>query len=503
MISLFIRYFFIILCSAWSYLKILNLRKTSIFDSLICCMVSLGISLLIFPLNGFDSFIRLTFSILLFFPFINLFFRIKFDLSLLITFLSFAFSLLSLAISTFIVSFYITISGELISLFSTWAMLITGILQTIFIYLIFKIKRLQNGMPFIYNTSFINGGLIFSLIIICIFFIIQFSLPSSRSTRHLLLILVIFIVITFLIWWRRKLTKSYVDKLRVDEIEELYLKVSDRDLEIDKLKAEVDHLSAIIHKDNKVIPAMDMAVRNYLQNAASMKPEDAKQYGNELLIQLEKMTEDRKGILRDYHDAVLYRPQIGLCSVDAIILYMENRALERGIDYSYRFDKGLKDTMLRYISEEDANHFLADVIENAIIATTNASTKKIKIHIGFIQDNLFMDISDSGIPFEPETYQDFGTTQHTTHKDNGGSGIGLMDIWKLKKKYKISLQIYEYPPKENGFTKKIRFFFDRKDHFLIQSYRAREVRSAVIRNDLYVFQYVNEENEVAMLNIDN
>ena len=49
-------------------------------------------------------------------------------------------------------------------------------------------------------------------------------------------------------------------------------------------------------------------------------------------------------------------------------------------------------------------------------------------------NHLSVEISDNGQPFLPEIFQDFGLKAHTTHAGNGGSGIGLMDIWKLKKK---------------------------------------------------------------------
>ena len=242
-----------------------------------------------------------------------------------------------------------------------------------------------------------------------------------------------------------------------------------------------------------------MAVRNYLQNGMQMKPEDARQYGIDLLAQLQTMAADREGIIQNYHDDYRFRPQIGLYSVDAIIYYMERRAIPHSIRYEYQFDKGLKEVMLSYIDENDAIHLLSDAIENSIIATMHAIKKEIKIHIGFIQDILFMDISDTGLPFEPATYQNFGLLQHTTHKDSGGSGVGLLDIWKLKHKYKISLQIYEYPPDDHEYTKKIRFFFDRRNHFLIQSYRSQEITSLITRSDLHVFPYVEGSDFILTL----
>ena len=175
--------------------------------------------------------------------------------------------------------------------------------------------------------------------------------------------------------------------------------------------------------------------------------------------------------------------------MDAVLQFMEKRACESGIRYNMKFDKDLKQRLPDYVSEADALHFLSDLIDNAIIAASHSPKKEILIHLGFSYDNLFFDIYDSGVPFTVETYQNLGNQRYTTYADSGGSGIGLTDIWKLKRKYKASLQIYEYAPGNELFSKKIRILFDRKNHFLIQTYRVKEIRSNIIRSDLHVFPY--------------
>lgn len=354
-------------------------------------------------------------------------------------------------------------------------------------------------MPFMKNRNLIKLGTIICALPIFVF--IYCYTPNFTLFPHNIigLVIILLLAIALLIWWRRKLTQSYVEKLRVSEVETLYKEISDRDLEIEKLHANNEQLARIIHKDNKLIPAMELAVRNYLQTATLMKPEDAKQMGSELLAKLERMSEERTGIIRTYQEANSYRQRMGLASIDAIVDYMENRASNLGIDYHYQYDKDIKEKLPAYINEDDAMHLLSDLIENAIIASNHSEKKNIFIHIGILQGTLFMDISDSGISFNPETYQNLGILQHTTHEDQGGSGIGLMDLADLKKDYKFSLQIYEYPPSNSVYTKKIRILFDRKNHFLIQSYRAKEIRSVITRNDLHVFQYVDFENEIDIL----
>lgn len=500
MFSIFIRYFFIVICSIYSYYKILNLKYSSRKFYVITILFSLTISITIpiFTQNNYALKILLFF--LCYFTFITIQTQASIYISLCTSIISFCISYLALSIACFILSIaYAPFSRNLSSFPSIYFILTTGVIQTILIYLLFKIKRLKNGMPFLIRLNLINIGIFLCIVIIIYNIFIRKIAPTFFPFNLIAMTLIIICLSILFIWWRQKITQSYVEKLRVSEVESLYKEISDKDLEIEKLRASNDQLAGIIHKDNKLIPAMELAVRNYLQTATLMKAEDAKQLGADLLANLERMSEDRTGIIRAYQENTSYRQRTGLSSIDAIVDYMENRASSLGIDYHYQYDKGIKEKLSAYISEDDAMHLLSDLIENAIIAASHSEKKFVHIHIGFIQDILFMDISDGGIPFKPETYQNLGMHQHTTHADDGGSGIGLMDLGKLKKQYKFSLQIYEYPIDESVHTKKIRILFDRKNHYLIQSYRAREIRSVVMRNDLHVFQYVDSENEIPIL----
>ena len=498
MTATFIRYYFIIFCSIFTYYKLLNIKSN--IQAKYTFIISVISALLLSFFNNITiPKIPLLFSsfFLIIFLFSNVHFIVKFTTSLI----AFTISYISLTISGCIICIFLLPFSESTSIiFNNLLIAIGGLLQYSFIKILFKTKRLQNGMPFLKKASIFHKG-ICSISLIAIYFL--FILPSIKNNffplNFLTMLFIPILAIALLIWWRRKITQSYVEKLRVSEVETLYKEISDKNLEIEKLRANNEQLAGIIHKDNKLIPAMELAVRNYLQTATLMKPEDAQQMGTDLLAKLERMSEERTGIIRTYQEANSYRQRCGLASIDAIVDYMENRATELGIEYHYQYDKGIKEMLPAYIGEDDAMHLLSDVIENAIIASNHNEKKTVHIHIGFIQSTLFMDISDSGIPFDPETYQNLGMLQHTTHKEHGGSGIGLMDLGKLKKQYKFSLHIYEYPETEPVYTKKIRILFDKKNHYLIQSYRAGEIRTAITRNDLHIFQYTDTQNEFPTL----
>ena len=230
------------------------------------------------------------------------------------------------------------------------------------------------------------------------------------------------------------------------------------------------------------------AVTEYLENSTESTPEELTNQGKELSAQLQDMSKDRQGILSTLTKYKNALPKSGLHTVDGMLAFMETRAKENGITYKLQIEENMKEVAGNAIQEADLLHLLGDLIDNAIIATKHTDDKReILIHLGTLQNHFLLEISDSGIPFSLDTYQSFGNEAHTTHKDDGGSGIGLMDIWKLKKKYKASLHIYEYEEEGEIYTKKLAFIFDRKNHFLLQTPRHKEAMQTLTRGDLYVF----------------
>ena len=485
---LFFRYFFIIYCCVYTYLKILNIKQSKSFYYITNPLFSIFFALLSSIFARQNMFSNTIILFIFFFLFISIYTRTKLDISFTTAILSFSISCISITIAGLLISSIATIIYDLTNIFSiNLCVLLSGPIQYLLIVSLFKFKRLQRGMPFLFHSQFVNGGILLSTIVIFLFFYLTNFNHASLFIHFLILLFILFLAFLLLFWWRRRITLDYVQKLRMDEVESLYKRISDNEQEIEKLNTNNDYLSKVIHKDNKLIPAMEMALHSYLLEAPTMEAEEAKQFGADLLSQLQSMSAEREGIISNYQKNTDFHPKIGIYSVDAVILYMEKRAEKFNITYNLRFDNNIKDVIVGFIHERDMLHLLSDLIENAIIAVKDASHREIFLHIGFLQGCLFIDLYDSGIPFEPAVYQDFGNCQHTTHADSGGSGIGLMDIWNLKRKYKASLQIYEYLPDSDIYTKKIRLLFDRRNHFLLQTYRDKEIRSFITRSDLHVF----------------
>ena len=283
------------------------------------------------------------------------------------------------------------------------------------------------------------------------------------------------------------ITRNYRRKLQQFEMQKLKNELVQKEQEIARLLENNKALAQIIHRDNKLIPAMELAVNTFLQNQNTLSPHQLKEQGLALAAHLQTMSQERKFNLTEYQTNGQPLASTGICAVDAVLQLMYQRALQEQIGYTLRITENIKTTAMQSLSEEDFSHLLADLIENAFIAMSDVTDKKILINLGRMGNHLSVEISDNGQPFSPEIFQDFGLKAHTTHAGNGGSGIGLMDIWKLKKKYRASLVITKYVPGTYSYTKQISLIFDAKKHYIIQTYRRRELGQIRFRDDLYIF----------------
>lgn len=307
-------------------------------------------------------------------------------------------SLVSFTISSFIFSTLVFLMYSYIDINNLVVIkLLNGFLQYFMIHIPFQFKRMKKGMPFLYDLQLNNIGTCISLLILICY--IAASISNTSDNNYLPFIIPLFLIfpcaLLLISWWRAIITRNYRRKLQQFEMQKLKNELVQKEQEITRLLENNKALAQIIHRDNKLIPAMELAVNTFLQNQNTLSPHQLKEQGLALAAHLQTMSQERKFNLTEYQ--------------------------------------------------------------------TN------------------------GQPFLPEFFQDFGLKAHTTHAGNGGNGIGLMGIWKLKKKYRASLVITEYAPGTYSYTKQISLIFDAKKHYIIQTYRRRELGQIRFRDDLYIF----------------
>ena len=487
MIQDLIRWFFNFLCSFYLFYKLLNLKNPKILHKISFIVIFL-IESLIFSFLEVKNFIFIFPAIIFFNTFILSHFAKKtISLSLVTLVISEAIYYILFLLVAFVIAlvaapfFYgrydlpyvaIQISG--------------GLIELLLLFLLFKIKRLRRGIPFLYQIGSSATGFILSCFILLIVTIISFY-DTIPDMQFLFLLIALFLIgLLLYCWWRFRITRDYLEKLRQSELKALQNELSEKDNRIRELEENNDALAKIIHKDNKLIPAMELAVCEYLEAEATGG--DTRKKGEQLANELKTMAQDRKGTLNSYRHDEHALPTTGVCVLDALFTYMQQRALAQNINFSLHITGDIVKMTEDVISGEDLSHLLADLLENAMIAIGNSKVRSLSAYLCHDENSCTIEISDSGNAFDVQLFEDFGQTQHTTHKDSGGSGIGLMDIWKLKKQYRASLHIIEYTPGTSTFTKKIALVFDRKNHYLIQTYRRNEIERVHMRNDMFVLQ---------------
>jgi hypothetical protein len=485
MVMSFIKNFSIIICSLYTYAKLLNLQKTSknkILDlafaaalSLSICYLRLNHPLLTVPLMIPFSYIFMTITT-----------KTELGLSITTTIISFGISHVFLAISALFVAIIFELIGINLSSDNAGIVFIyVALVQLSLIGIPFRFRRLKSGMPFLRSKGGSNIGVFISVALLCS--VIIFSRGNNTGLIYVLPVVLIFLSgALILFWWRNRLNKVYIEKLRTSEIQVLRNAISENEAQIEQLRQHNDFLAKVIHRDNKLLPAMELAVSEYLQSFVQREGGDTLAKGQMLLKQLKTVSCERSGIIEEYQSASKKLPLANVISVDALMVYLFNKAQTDNTEFELTIYGSVKYLVENIISESDLNTLLADLIENAMIATRNSDSKRILVSISISEGHYLIDVFDSGIPFEAETIVNLGLKKITTHADNGGSGIGLITAFEIFKKYNTSFIIEEFADKSSIYTKKLSVVFDNQNQYIIKTARNFEIKAISQREDMLV-----------------
>ena len=315
-----IRWFFNFLCSFYLFYKLLNLKNPKILQKISFFIIFLIDSFLFCFLEA-NSFIFIFPTIILFNTFIlSRFTQKTISLSLVTLVISegihYILFLLAALLTALIIApfFYGRYDLPYVAIQFTG-----GLLELLLIFLLFKIKRLRRGMPFLYQIGSSATGFILSCFILLIVTIISFY-DSIPDMQFLFLLIALFLIgLLLYCWWRFRITRDYREKLRQAELKALQNELIEKDNRIRKLEENNDALAKIIHKDNKLIPAMELAVCEYLETEAT--DDDTRKKGEQLANGLKTMAQDRKGTLNSYRHDEHASGDRSLCLRCAFYLY--------------------------------------------------------------------------------------------------------------------------------------------------------------------------------------
>lgn len=445
MLHSIIKYFFLMLCSCYGYTKLLNIKIKQISH-----IYNFSFSLICAPIIHYIvvhmEYLTILSVELLLAAYCGFLYRKKIALTISISIISIAVSYVFFSISMAIVFpliyiIFVNISDE--QLFYIVSMSIACLLQVTLMILLFKIPRLKKGIPDIEKKLSGDVG-IFSGVILLLISSMFFSDDAVLYSVILLLFTVVFGVVMF-VWYRKYISNNYVNRSMERTTQILENTINEQ-------KEEIERLSKIIHKDNKLISALELSVQEL--HAAG-----ADDHSAQLKREFEILSAERKDILRNYEAVNKALPKTGVFSTDVMIKYLYKKALDSGISFDVSITGNIEYMVKNIVDERDLNTLIADIGENALIAVQNETRRNVLLIVGVKGGTYCFDVLDSGTNFEVGVIENLGVKRYTTHGSHGGSGIGLMTTIELCDKYKASFEIEELCDNEL-FTKRVSVVFD-------------------------------------------
>lgn len=347
------------------------------------------------------------------------------------------------------------------------------------IYFFLKIKRFSKGIAFL-QEKFRNEYMdiiMLNISIIILFCIILLSNYTKAITAKLGFSFIIFSIIMF-ITIQKSLQLYYKQKLQEREVEGIKEELKQKNKEIEELEKENLKLNkknhSIAHKQKSLeYELKQMALNNQIEDK------------NHLKDKIENLSKEMQN-----ETVSIELTNTNVDAIDSMLKYMQSECVKNKIDFQLQVNGNIHHMVNKYIKKEDLEILIADMIKNAIIAinhSENANTS-ILVRLGLIDGVYSLYIYDSGIEFEIYTLINLGIKPNTTHANDGGTGMGLLNTFDTLKKYKASLVIEEYgKPVEDNFTKVIKIIFDDKTEYKIKSYRKKEIEEKDVNKKIILF----------------
>ncbi|MDE7181660.1 MAG: hypothetical protein K2O41_01330 [Clostridia bacterium] len=322
------------------------------------------------------------------------------------------------------------------------------------VFLIYRIRRFRSGISVQNNDGTVELLLLISILSVFLFTLF-YAADIATSPFEIIILSIIFCGLGFIVLWKKHITNSYHNKIHKRN-EYLYeQRIEEYEKERGELLNNNAELSKIIHRDNKLIPALSAAVQKLIASAPDKK--DFK----DLLEQIEQLSAERKEVIEDYQTKSDTLPKTGNTALDAVIHFLHNKALQSGISAEFKIDGASIPLLLDNVKDHtDLNTILCDLGENAIIAAKHVADGKICVAFGVDGENVpSLNFYDNGARFDEKVLANMGKKRITTHKSEGGSGIGLMTLFEILNKYNASYCLDEQSD-YGDYTKQIKISFD-------------------------------------------
>ena len=337
-----------------------------------------------------------------------------------------------------------------------------NLIYLIILCIFMKNKRMDKGISFLNKE---NKNEFFDMLILNIGIIILFSLEMFGNYNAIFeerigTSISIFVVIMFLTI-KKAFNVYYKQKLLFQQLAEANNEIQEKQKEIERLEEENLNFSKRSHSMAHKQEALE-----YKLNQLLMNEETTKEIG--IAAEIKELSKEL------YQKPIEELTKTGIQKIDDMLKFMQSECIKNNIDINLQITGNVYHIINNIITVEQLEILIADHIKDAIIAIkhTDNVNKSILVKLGKIDECYGLYIYDSGIEFEKETLENLGKKPSTTHKDEGGTGMGFMNTFDTLRSCKGSLIIKEIGKQsKDNFTKIIMIKFDGQNEYKVISYR--------------------------------
>lgn len=355
--------------------------------------------------------------------------------------------------------------------------------EFLYLLVLFKFlnfKKFKYGLNSIQENNLKSSAvpILIFLVIVCSFSflgeIFYVNYNNFIFVYNSLFVLIILSILLLIIWFKRELDNHYKNKANEQTIENLSKMVEEQKAEIDRLTK----VSKISHKTNHQIDLL----KSKIETSDKV----------ELRKELNELSNNYRDSINKINKKTLLQ-STKIKEIDEVLEYFLNECYEKKIDFVVKINGSINYMVKNYITIDELKTLLSDHLKNSIISINHSNNpfRSITIMLGEIGDYYGIVIYDTGIEFKINTLVNLGLKAVTTHKKDGGTGIGFLTTFETMNKTKASLFINEKKPADYNYTKSISIIFDDLNEYRVNSYRKN------------IISEKNKNNKIVLTNKNN
>ncbi len=368
---------------------------------------------------------------------------------------------------------------ENLTLRNLLAHIVLGVVQFSMLYFLFRFKKFKHNINF--NEKSIYSFLLNIANILCIFTGILVNTDFvSNPVFELGEFAIAFFGISILFLYRKNSIDSYIRQQAIIERVLVEKSIEAYGKRVYVLERENEIMGKIIHRDNKILPALETAV---VQNLKKSNDEESA----ELLQTVCRYSAERGDDLDLLKQTALTFPQTHVAMIDAILYDLTLQCENAAVDFSVELLSDIREWFAdESLDRTSMNVLISYLGDNAIkSAATISDGGKVKIVIGGAEGNApFVRVYDNGEPFHTKVLANMGIARITTRKETGGNGYGLQTLFETVRRFDASFTLDEIPCPP--YTKFVEVYFDGQHRIVLHSHRGKSIKAVSGRSDFAV-----------------